>query len=798
MRPFTLLYFMMPLLCLSARSAHAQSVFLSEDFDCSDEANFAGIAGQHGWSAQWSGDSWETLTTGGVAPTTDLNSGFFGGLVDGYENFLLTGAPLMADVAIEVTIANSDDDATGLVIRYQETGAYYACYGSGHAAPSCAGGFTNGPGSVLMKVDTSILCLDDYKVASSIALPPMGISYGMRLSAVGNVITCSFDYDLDGVFGTGGDQVLEYVDPSPFAQGLIGLYSFDNGGTNVGPNLVSYDDVLIEIFDPDADGDGLSDAIEGVIGSDANNADSDGDGISDRDEVGLPITPHDTDGDGTIDMLDDDSDGDGLLDFIEAAVGGGLADSDCDGLPDQRDLDSDGPDGWPDEIDNCPTIFSGNFDSDNDGMGDLCDPDPNSADTDGDLLLDGDEAYLYGTDPTNADTDGGGASDSAEIFFDLTDPFDASDDMISDSDGDGLSDSDEIDVYGTDPFDPDTDGDGLSDGLEVDVGSDPLLVDTDGDTLTDGDEVNIWFTNPSDSDSDGDGVDDNSEVLVHGTDPNNTDTDGDTLSDHDELAAYGTEPTVADTDGDGLQDGEEVGLDSDSDTIDDALETDDDGDGIPTADEDLNGDGDWSDDTDGDGMPNYRDADDDGDGVPTANEDVNGDGNWDNDDLDGDGIASYLDDDEVDVSRDTDGDGITDVQEGIIGSDPSSADTDGDGFSDGDEVGDINNPTDTDGDGTPDLRDADDDNDGLLTEDESDGGTALDSDGDGIPNHLDSDSDGDGVMDGRDPFPLDHGGDGADHPGGFSPSYGFGCSVRSGAPVGWLSLLALALVVRRR
>ena len=48
---------------------------------------------------------------------------------------------------------------------------------------------------------------------------------------------------------------------------------------------------------------------------------------------------------------------------------------------------------------------------------------------------------------------------------------------------------------------------------------------------------------------------------------------------------------------------------------------DDDGDGVPSADEDVDGDGDLTnDDTDGDGTPNYLDEDDDGDGVLTADE----------------------------------------------------------------------------------------------------------------------------------------------------------------------------------
>lgn len=69
---------------------------------------------------------------------------------------------------------------------------------------------------------------------------------------------------------------------------------------------------------------------------------------------------------------------------------------------------------------------------------------------------------------------------------------------------------------------------------------------------------------------------------------------------------------------------------------DDDATSDPDGDGIPTEQEDRNGNGDpRDDDTDGDGTPDYLDEDDDGDGVPTL---VEGAG-----DDDGDGIPNYLD-----------------------------------------------------------------------------------------------------------------------------------------------------------
>jgi len=69
--------------------------------------------------------------------------------------------------------------------------------------------------------------------------------------------------------------------------------------------------------------------------------------------------------------------------------------------------------------------------------------------------------------------------------------------------------------------------------------------------------------------------------------------------------------------------------DTDNDGFPDYLDSDDDGDNVPTIDEnpDPNGDGDLSDaqDTDNDGTPDYLDDDDDGDGTITRYEDTDGD-----------------------------------------------------------------------------------------------------------------------------------------------------------------------------
>lgn len=128
------------------------------------------------------------------------------------------------------------------------------------------------------------------------------------------------------------------------------------------------------------------------------------------------------------------------------------------------------------------------------------------------------------------------------------------------------------------------------------------------------------------------------------------DTDGDGLLDSDEIL-LGTDPMEQDSDGDTVRDDEEVGgdvsnpLDTDGDAIINALDGDDDGDGILSF---------WegynkplpSVDTDSDGTPDYLDKDDDNDGIQTRDEnaDPNADGQPDDAaDADGDSIPDYLD-----------------------------------------------------------------------------------------------------------------------------------------------------------
>ncbi|SFN41570.1 hypothetical protein SAMN04487989_101294 [Bizionia echini] len=111
--------------------------------------------------------------------------------------------------------------------------------------------------------------------------------------------------------------------------------------------------------------------------------------------------------------------------------------------------------------------------------------------------------------------------------------------------------------------------------------------------------------------------------------------------------------------------------------IDSLYCNDDDGDGILSINEDLDGDGNpENDNTDADEFPNYLDSDDDGDSLATIAEDVNDNGNLMDDDTDNDDIPNYLDNDD-------DGDGILTIDEDVDGDgDVTNDDSDGDGIPD--------------------------------------------------------------------------------------------------------------------
>lgn len=231
-----------------------------------------------------------------------------------------------------------------------------------------------------------------------------------------------------------------------------------------------------------------------------------------------------------------------------------------------------------------------------------------------------------------------------------------------------------------------------------------------------------WIDIVQEGDDDNDGLSNYLETLL-GTDPNNPDTDGDGLTDWDEIYIYETDPLKYDTDGDEISDGDEVlyvyvrdmdseGTISFTKKLKSELEPDITGalrviykdDNYVPPDLDL---------TREDHKHYYMwyyeyiprsyvildplNHDTDGDGLPDGFELYSSMTNPSAYDTYNDGIS--------DADKDPDGDGLTNLQEYIYGTDPLCYDTDGDGISDGDEIEIGTNPLlrDSDNDGTDDL-----------------------------------------------------------------------------------------------
>ena len=386
---------------------------------------------------------------------------------------------------------------------------------------------------------------------------------------------------------------------------LAGLYY----PTNPAANASGF--IFTDPYDPDSDDDQMLDGEEYYLGFDPLIADEDGDLMLDGWEYhnGLDPTIDDANDDLDSDLLlnieefnvgtlpnNNDTDDDQVSDYIEVKVEFSNPldpDSDDDGLSDgleinelgsnplSIDSDNDTMDDYFEWYYNLQINVNDAFeDADADGLENIyeyqLDLHPQNPDFDSDLLLDGEEVYVYFTNPKLRDTDGDGLRDGREIFETFTNP------LLADTDGDGLSDW--YETYSeTNATDFDSDDDLMSDGYEVTFGLDPLddsdvHEDPDGDGLDNLVEYGLW-TNPLSADTDGDRLYDNEEIVL-GTDPTNSDTDGDLLSDYVELKIIKTDPLDADSDDDGLLDGEEnliyrsnpLKIDTDSDGLNDSAE----------------------------------------------------------------------------------------------------------------------------------------------------------------------------------------------------------------------------------
>ncbi|WP_426358659.1 DUF4347 domain-containing protein [Pseudocolwellia sp. HL-MZ19] len=496
--------------------------------------------------------------------------------------------------------------------------------------------------------------------------------------------------------------------------GIDDTFDIDQNSTSVDANndgivdtiqlLDTDNDGIANYVDVDSDGDFVPDALEATLGF----MDLDSDNINDSYDVDYTLGI-DEDQDGIDDRFD--------IDFVPGI------DADGDGINDTRlrayDHDQDG---LADFID---------IDSDNDGISDTVEANVTSEDTDGDGIYDGfDIDYNSGVDLNKdgivdnillIDTDGDSVFDMHDLDSDNDGWFDTQEAPVLDENIDGIADVGS--QLNTLP--DDSDGDGFANYRDVTSFGDGVFdisrnsqqsLDLDNDG-----SIDITF------DLDRDGIDDSIDFLagIHGS-AVGSDYDNDGISNLLDL----------DDDNDGILDTVEGFLDSDNDGILNYLDRDSDNDGISDAfennnvarsgiDANLNGvDDAWEDkafrelifaltDTDLDGIYDAIDTDSDNDGISDNKEQMNAIAT--NNDSDGDGIDDAFD---VDFTKgiDIDLDGIDDR---VL----------------------FNN--DADNDGQLDYRDLDSDGDGISDADEG----LVDTDGDGIPDSIDIDSDNDGIPD---------------------------------------------------
>lgn len=422
---------------------------------------------------------------------------------------------------------------------------------------------------------------------------------GYQKIGINDFTWCGIDYDYD--------EILDINDTDDNNNGISDIV--EAGG--VDPSLDTDGDKIPDYMDSDfagftdSNGDGIDDRrdfdLDGI--PDHVDKDTDNDGIPDAVEANGGILPSNMDEDGAYPpayALANDSDGDGIVDDVDTSTGGtALANPDTDGDSsfDFRDLDSD-DDGIADLVE------AGGADTDGDGMID------NYADATGDGFHDAYDPDVFGTSllegalvKNTIDTDNDGIADYLDI----------------DTDGDGITDGVEAQTIAgyVAPSGIDTDGDGWDDSYDSDNGGTAIvLVNSDSDSNED----------YRDTDSDGDGIPDRIESR---------DSDSDGVADQ---LASGT-----DTDGDGLDDNYDTdnggstsaNQDTDSDGIVDFRDIDDDGDGVISSSEDFNGNANFADDftqggspipdylfftndPDGDGLINALDFDDNNDGILDA------------------------------------------------------------------------------------------------------------------------------------------------------------------------------------
>ncbi|MEW5847724.1 MAG: Ig-like domain-containing protein [Myxococcota bacterium] len=252
----------------------------------------------------------------------------------------------------------------------------------------------------------------------------------------------------------------------------------------------------------------------------------------------VSVTCYDSDGDTICEPVDacpndpnNDQDGDGVcgdVDNCAVDFNPGQDDNEDDGLGDVCDPDDDN-DSVVDGADNCP-VDANPFQENNEGdaQGDVCD-----ADDDNDGVADGADNCQFVSNGAQTNTDGDAEGDACD----------------SDDDNDGLSDGSDNCPVIANPGQENNDGDSAGDVCDSDDDNDGVADGTDNcqfvsnsdQTNTDGD----GFGDACDSDDDNDGLNDGGDNCPLNANPGQANNDGDAQGD----------PCDPDDDNDGVMDG---------------------------------------------------------------------------------------------------------------------------------------------------------------------------------------------------------------------------------------------------
>ena len=294
--------------------------------------------------------------------------------------------------------------------------------------------------------------------------------------------------------------------------------------------------------DNDAEGDGICgdvDNCRSVANSDQR--DIDNDGLGDSCDVCMLDPNNDEDNDricgnvdncptlGNPDQEDNDGDGAGNL---------------CDVCQNDKDDDADG-DGFCADLDNCPNINNPDqSDSDGDNVGDVCDSCPLNIenDSDGDTICEDLDNCPSVSNTDQADTDADGIGNSCDICPGNAANIDADNDGVCD-DNNGDNDNNDpgedncLDLANTNQADSDLDGQGdvcdvcPTNDNNPDVDSDGVCDDHngDGDNNDTGEDNCVGTVNPDQLDSDSDGQGDACDICP--TNSTNPDVDNDGVCD---------------------------------------------------------------------------------------------------------------------------------------------------------------------------------------------------------------------------------------------------------------------------